>query len=89
MEDHPETNYIDTDYTITLLTKEAEAIGLKRFADDGTSTDLDGWLDQSLDGMISVEYFKSIYWDLCSLRLQEFLDTLPRYLEDVPERMMY
>ena len=89
MEDNPNTNYIDTVYSITLLTKEAEVLGLKRFADDGTSTDLDGWLDQSLDGMISVEYFKSIYWDLCSLRLQEFLDTLPRYLEDVPERMMY
>ena len=89
MEDNPNTNYIDTDYNITLLTKEADAIGLKRFADDGTSEDLDGWLDQSLDGMISVEYFKSIYWDLCSLRLQEYLETLPRYLEDVPERMMY
>ena len=89
MEDNPNTNYIDTDYNITLLTKEADAIGLKRFADDGTSEDLDGWLDQSLDGMISVEYFKSIYWDLCSLRLQEYLETLPRYLEDVPERLMY
>ena len=89
MEDNPNTNYIDTVYSITLLTKEAEVLGLKRFADDGTSTDLDGWLDQSLDGFISVEYFKSIYWDLCSLRLQEYLDTLPRYLEDIPERMMY
>ena len=89
MEDNPNTNYIDTDYTITLLTKEAEVLGLKRFADDGASTVLDDWLDQSLDGFISVEYFKSIYWDLCSLRLQEYLETLPRYLEDVPERMMY
>ena len=89
MEDHPETNYIDTDYNITLLTKEAEAIGLKGFADDGVDQDLDGWLDQSLDGFISLEYFKSIYWDLCSDRVKEYLDDLPRYLEDVPERMMY
>ena len=89
MEDNPNTNYIDTDYNITLLTKEAEALGFKRFADDGTSEDLDSWLDQSLDGFISVEYFKSIYWELCSPRLQEYLETLPRYLEDVPERMMY
>ena len=89
MEDHPETNYIDTDYNITLLTKEAEVLGFKRFADDGVSADLDGWLDQGLDGFISLEYFKSIYWDLCSDRVKEYLDTLPRYLEDVPERMMY
>lgn len=89
MEDHPETNYIDTDYTITLLTKEAFAIGLKKFADWGLDPDLDGWLDQSLDGFISLEYFKQLYWDNCSDRVKEYLDSLPRYLEDVPERMMY
>ena len=89
MEDNPNATYIDTDYTITLLTKEAFAIGLKKFADWGLDTDLDGWLDQSLDGMISVEYFKQLYWDKCSERVQEYLETLPRYLEDVPERMIY
>ena len=88
MEDHPETNYIDTDYDITLLTKEAEAIGLKGFADD-SNDDYDDWLDKSLDGFISLEYFKQLYWDVCSDRVKEYLETLPRYLEDVPERMMY
>ena len=88
MEDHPETNYVDTDYTITLLTKEAEAIGLKGFAEDDND-DYDEWLDQGLDGFISLEYFKQLYWDVCSDRVKEYLETLPRYLEDVPERMMY
>lgn len=88
MEDHPETKYIDTDYTITLLTKEAEAIGLKGFAEDDND-DYDDWLDKSLDGFITLEYFKQLYWDVCSDRVKEYLETLPRYLEDVPERMMY
>ena len=88
MEDHPETNYVDTDYTITLLTKEAEAIGLKGFAEDDND-DYDEWLDQGLDGFISLEYFKQLYWDVCSDRVKEYLETLPRYLEDVPSRMMY
>ena len=88
MEDNPNTNYIDTDYDITLLTKEAEAIGLRGFAEDDND-DYDDWLDKSLDGFITLEYFKQLYWDVCSDRVKEYLETLPRYLEDVPERMMY
>ena len=88
MEDNPNTTYIDTDYDITLLTKEAEAIGLKGFAEDDND-DYDDWLDKSLDGFISLYYFKQLYWDVCSDRVKEYLETLPRYLEDVPERMMY
>ena len=89
MEDNPNTNYIDTDYDITLLPKEAEAIGLKPFADQEEEPIFDDWLDQSLDGFISLEYFKKLYWDNCSDRVKEYLDSLPLYLEDVPPRMMY
>ena len=84
-----EEKLIDTNYDITLLPKEAYAIGLKRFADWGIDPDLDGWLDQSLDGFISLQYFKQLYWDKCSDRVKEYLDSLPLYIEDVPERMMY
>ena len=84
-----EEKLIDTSYDITLLPKEAYAIGLKRFADWGIDPDLDGWLDQSLDGFISLGYFKQLYWDKCSDRVKEYLDSLPLYIEDVPERMMY
>ena len=89
MEDNPEVNYIDTDYDITLLPKEAEAIGLKGFADQEEAPIFDDWLDQSLDGFISLGYFKNMYWDKCSDRIKEYLDSLPLYLEDVPSRMRY
>lgn len=88
MEDNTLVNYIDTDYDITLLPKEAEAIGLKSFAED-SNDDYDDWLDKSLDGFISLGYFKELYWDVCSDRVKEYLDSLPLYLEDVPSRMMY
>ena len=87
---------IDTDYTITLLTKEAEQIGLVQWGNtsltdlvDLDQDSLDGWLDAGLDGMIDLYHFNQLYRDKCSNRILEFLDTLPRYLEDVPERMKY
>ena len=86
----------DTDYTITLLTKEAEQIGLVQWGNtsltdlvDLNQDSLDGWLDAGLDGMIDLYHFNQLYRDKCSNRILEFLDTLPRYLEDVPERMTY
>ena len=78
----------DTDYTITLLEKEAKALGLVDFANKEEGV-LDGWLDQGLDGMIDLYHFNKLYRDKCSDRLLEFLDTLPQYMEDVPERMIY
>ena len=81
---------VDTDYTITLLEKEARAIGLIDWADSSASTDSwDDWLDAGLDGFIDLYHFNELYRDRCSNRVLEFLDTLPRYLEDVPDRMMY
>jgi len=82
---------LDTDYTITLLEKEAKAIGLVDWANSSLDSDdsLDGWLDAGLDGFIDLYHFNELYRDKCSNRVLEFLDTLPRYLEDVPDRMTW
>ena len=82
---------LDTDYTITLLEKEAKAIGLVDWANSSLDSDdsLDGWLDAGLDGFIDLYHFNELYRDKCSNRVLEFLDTLPRYLEDVPDRMAW
>ena len=82
---------LDTDYTITLLEKEAKAIGLVDWANSSLDSDdsLDGWLDASLDGFIDLYHFNELYRSKCSDRVLEFLDTLPRYLEDVPDRMAW
>ena len=109
---HNDSNAIDTDYTLTLLTKEAEQLGLWHFAKLTQATDsvtqwpylstlrhlgseldstmsLDGWLDGGLDGFIDLYHFNEMYRSRLSDRVIEFLDTLPRYLEDVPSRMMW
>jgi len=82
---------LDTDYTITLLEKEAKAIGLVDWANSSLDSDdsLDGWLDAGLDGFIDLYHFNELYRSKCTDRVLEFLDTLPRYLEDVPDRMMW
>ena len=87
---------IDTDYTITLLEKEATDIGLvdwgKASNDPSQSLEhesLDGWLDAGLDGFVDLYNFNLLYRDRCSNRVLEFLETLPQYLEDVPKRMMW
>ena len=82
---------LDTDYTITLLEKEAKAIGLVDWANSSLDSDdsLDGWLDAGLDGFIDLYHFNELYRSKCSDRVLEFLDTLPRYLEDVPDRMAW
>ena len=82
---------LDTDYTITLLEKEAKAIGLVDWANSSLDSDdsLDDWLDAGLDGFIDLYHFNELYRDKCSNRVLEFLDTLPRYLEDVPDRMAW
>ena len=82
---------LDTDYTITLLEKEAKAIGLVDWANSSLDSDdsLDGWLDAGLDGFIDLYHFNELYSSKCTDRVLEFLDTLPRYLEDVPDRMMW
>lgn len=88
-----EHSMIDTDYTITLLEKEAKALGLVDFANVENNylnqKVMDDWLDAGLDGMIDLYHFNQLYRNRCSDRLLEFLDTLPQYLEDVPERMTY
>ena len=86
---------IDTDYTITLLPKEAEAIGLRSFGiltnmpDAPAGHVFDDWLDSGLDGFLDLYHFNEMYRTRCSDRVIEFLETLPRYLEDVPARMRY
>lgn len=105
-------NSIDTDYTITLMTKEAQQLGLWYFAKLTQATNaveqwpylstlrgmgsgldsavsLDGWLDAGLDGFIDLPGFNELYRGRMSDRVLEFLDTLPRYVEDVPSRMMW
>jgi hypothetical protein len=85
---------IDTDYTLTLLPKEADAIGLVDFAKQSADSDVvglvhDDWLDGGLDGFIDLYHFNEMYRTRLSDRVIEFLDTLPRYIEDVPARMRY
>jgi len=86
---------IDTDYTITLLEKEARAIGLVEWAEytdkpaKGKATDLDGWLDAGLDGWIDLNTFMELYRDRLSERVLEFLETLPQYMEDLDPRKVY
>ena len=86
---------VDTDYTITLLEKEARAIGLVEWAEytdkpaKGKATDLDGWLDAGLDGWIDLNTFMELYRDRLSERVLEFLETLPVYIEDLDPRMTY
>ena len=86
--EHGQVYITDTDYTITLLEKEAKALGLVDFANAEKGV-LDDWLDQGLDGMIDLYHFNKLYRDKCSDRILEFLDQLPQYTEDVPERMTY
>jgi len=85
---YDEGNVRDTRYTITLLEKEARALGLVDFANKAEGV-LNYWLDQGLDGFISLYHFNRLYRDKCSDRLLEFLDTLPQYMEDIPEHMVY
>jgi len=86
---------IDTEYTLTLLPKEARAIGLVQFAEATQITNApagmvhDDWLDAGLDGFIDRFNFHQLYGNKMSNRLLEFLDTLPVYVEDVPSRMMW
>jgi len=85
---------IDTEYTLTLLPKEAEAIGLVQFAQKTSASDVvglvhDDWLDGGLDGFIDLYHFNKMYRTRLSDRVLEFLDTLPQYIEDVPARMRY
>jgi len=91
--EHGQIHITDTDYTITLLEKEARALGLVDFAKVENNylyqKVMDDWLDAGLDGMIDLYHFNKLYRDKCSDRLLEFLDTLPQYHEDVPERMVY
>lgn len=86
---------IDTEYMLTLLPKEARAIGLVQFAE---ATQVPGappglvhadWLDAGLDGFIDIWSFQQLYGNKMSNRMIEFLDTLPQYIEDVPARMRY
>jgi len=82
---------IDTDYTITLLPKEAEAIGLinwQGFIRKHRGTEND-WIDESLDGMISMKLFMKLYRKRLSNRVLEFLETLPVYMEDLDPRKVY
>jgi hypothetical protein len=87
----PGQNPLDTDYTITLLEKEAKAIGLVDWANNSIDSDdsWDDWLDAGLDGFIDLYHFNELYRGKCTNRVLEFLDTLPRYLEDVPDRMKW
>jgi hypothetical protein len=80
---------IDTEYTIQLTEKEAKKIGLVDFARSDENGILDDWLDAGLDGFIDLYHFNEMYRSRLSDRVLEFLDTLPRYLEDVPSRMMW
>jgi len=80
---------IDTEYTIQLTAKEAKKIGLVDFARSDENGILDDWLDAGLDGFIDLYHFNELYRTRLSDRVLEFLDTLPRYLEDVPSRMMW
>ena len=87
-----ETACIDTNYLITLLPKEAEAIGLVQHAEASNADHngiLDDWLDAGLDGFIDQHTFLKLYKDKLSPRLLEWLETLPQYIEDVPARMRY
>lgn len=82
----------DTEYTITLLEKEARAIGLVPFGEKAKLDHdyiLDDWLDAGLDGTIDLNSFRQLYWEDCSDRIKEFLDELPVYLQDVPDRMIW
>ena len=88
----PGQSPVDTDYTITLLEKEARALGLVDWAhasEDNRTGSWDDWLDAGLDGFIDLYHFNELYRSKCSDRVLEFLDTLPRYLEDVPDRMTW
>jgi len=86
---------VDTDYTITLLEKEARTIGLVEWAKysstpaKGKATDLDGWLDAGLDGWIDLHTFMELYKPRLSERVLEFLERLPVYMEDLDPRMLY
>jgi hypothetical protein len=85
------TDVIDTEYSLTLLPKEAQALGLVQWAqeDNPEADSLDGWLDRGLDGFISLAVFMEEYRSRCSDRVLDFLEQLPQYVEDVPARMRY
>lgn len=83
---------VDTDYSLTLLPKEAKALGLLQHGKASQKRPdqiFDDWLDASLDGFIDLHGFNEMYRSKCSNRVLEFLDGLPQYVEDVPARMRY
>ena len=71
---------IDTEYTLTMLPKEAEAIGLVQFAKKTAESDLvglvhDDWLDGGLDGFIDLYHFNQILLRLLVRTMKAFNST--------------
>jgi len=46
-------------------------------------------VDESLDGWMSMDYLLQEYWDVMSDRIKEYLESFPKYKEDVKGQLVY
>lgn len=46
-------------------------------------------IDESLDGWMGLDYMLENYWDQMSDRIREYLESFPKYKEDVRPRTVY
>jgi hypothetical protein len=46
-------------------------------------------IDEGLDGWLSMEYLLLKYWDQMSDRMKEYLESFPKYKEDVKGQLVY
>ena len=63
-----------------LLTKE-EAFAMN-FVERGD-------IDEGLDGWIEMDYLLQEYWSVMSDRIKEYLESFPKYTEDVKTKVIY
>lgn len=46
-------------------------------------------IDEGLDGWMSMDYLLTEYWDVMSDRIKEYLESFPKYEEDVVIKKIY
>jgi hypothetical protein len=48
-----------------------------------------GDIDEGLDGWMSMDYLLQEYWSVMSDRIKEYLESFPKYTEDVKTKVIY
>jgi hypothetical protein len=95
---HPSERRPDAKYELVLKPYEAHSLGLVNWAEraygikspeiDYEKETLDGWLDFGLDCWIFWDEFADKYKDRMPPRVQKFIESLPEYLDEVPQHLL-